>query len=76
VRSLDPVPSPRAVDHADIEDVIDKFVAASLRAIRAGVDMIHIHGAHGYLVGSFLSPFSNRRNDEYGGSLANRARFP
>lgn len=73
---LNPVPVPREMTRADIDWVIRLFCEAADRARRAGVDMIHIHGAHGYLVGSFLSPFSNRRTDEFGGSLANRARFP
>lgn len=73
---LDPVPVPREMTRADIGWVIRLFCEAADRARRAGVDMIYVHGAHGYLVGSFLSPFSNRRTDEFGGSLANRARFP
>lgn len=73
---LDPVPVPREMTRADIDWVIQLFCDAADRARRAGVDMIYVHGAHGYLVGSFLSPYSNRRTDEFGGSLANRARFP
>jgi len=60
---------------ADIDWAIASFCAAGRRLKDAGVDMAHVHGAHGYLVGSFLSPFSNRRTDGFGGSLANRARF-
>ncbi len=73
---LDPTPTPREMTRADIDRVIGLFCAAAARARSAGIDMIHLHGAHGYLVGSFVSPFSNRRTDEFGGSLENRARFP
>ena len=72
---IDPGSVPRAMTKEDIEIVIDAFVKAARRCLEAGVDMIHIHGAHGYLIGQFLSPHSNRRTDEYGGSLKNRARF-
>jgi 2,4-dienoyl-CoA reductase-like NADH-dependent reductase (Old Yellow Enzyme family) len=72
---LEPAPSPREMSRADIDRVIEQFCAAADRARRAGIDMVHVHGAHGYLVGSFLSPFSNRRTDEFGGTLPNRARF-
>lgn len=72
---LSPVPTPREMTHADIDRVIELFCAAARRARVAGIDMVHIHGAHGYLVGSFISPFSNTRTDEFGGSLENRARF-
>ncbi|MGF1617825.1 MAG: FAD-dependent oxidoreductase, partial [Acidimicrobiia bacterium] len=73
---LVPTPIPREMTYFDMEDVVARFVAAAERAVGAGIDMIHIHGAHGYLIGSFVSPYSNRRKDRYGGSLANRARFP
>ena len=72
---IDPGSVPRAMTREDIEIVIDAFVKAARRCLEAGVDMIHIHGAHGYLIGQFLSPHTNRRTDEYGGSLKNRARF-
>jgi len=72
---IDPGSVPRAMTQEDIEIVIDAFVKAARRCLEAGVDMIHIHGAHGYLIGQFLSPHTNRRTDEYGGSLQNRARF-
>ena len=67
---------PREMTGADIRRVIGDFAAAARRCMQAGVDMIHLHGAHGYLLGQFLSPQSNRRADGYGGSLRNRARFP
>ena len=59
-----------------MDRVRDGFVQAALRAVRAGVDAIELHGAHGYLLHSFLSPVSNKRNDEYGGSFEGRMRFP
>ena len=66
---------PREMTLADIERVIGDFGRAAERCLRAGVDMIHLHGAHGYLLGQFLSPRSNQRTDRYGGPLENRARF-
>ncbi len=72
---LEPVPTPREMTHEDIQEVIGKFADAARRIKEAGLDMIHLHGAHGYLLCSFLSPYSNKRTDEYGGSLENRSRF-
>ena len=70
-------PTPRAMTVDEIHRAIDAFVKAAGRAIAAGFDFIEIHGAHGYLVNSFLSPISNRRDDEWGGpSMDNRLRFP
>jgi 2,4-dienoyl-CoA reductase-like NADH-dependent reductase (Old Yellow Enzyme family) len=69
-------PAPREMTAADMERVRDGFVDAAKRAIRAGIDAIELHGAHGYLLHSFVSPISNRRTDGYGGSLATRMRFP
>jgi anthraniloyl-CoA monooxygenase len=69
-------PVPREMSRADMEQVRDEFVAATRRADEAGFDLIEVHMAHGYLLSSFLSPLTNRREDEYGGSLENRARFP
>lgn len=60
----------------DIREVIDAYVLAALRAQRAGFDMVEIHGATGYLPVQFLSPITNLRTDQYGGSLENRMRFP
>ena len=67
---------PRAMDRADMDAVRAAFVAATRRAEAAGFDMIELHAAHGYLLSAFVSPLTNRRGDEYGGSLANRLRFP
>lgn len=69
-------PVPREMTRADMEEVIAGFVDATRRCARLGIDLLEIHGAHGYLVSSFLSPIANRREDAYGGSLENRMRFP
>jgi 2,4-dienoyl-CoA reductase-like NADH-dependent reductase (Old Yellow Enzyme family) len=66
---------PTELDTAGIEKVVDDFVSAALRSKEAGFDVIEIHAAHGYLIHQFLSPLSNLRTDEYGGSLENRARL-
>jgi len=68
-------PLPTAMTHADIAEVIQHFQQATQRALKAGFQVIEIHAAHGYLFHEFLSPLSNQRDDEYGGSLANRMRF-
>ena len=68
--------TPRAMTQADIERVREAFATAARRAVRIGFDAIEMHMAHGYLIHSFISPLSNRRNDEYGGDLAGRMRFP
>jgi anthraniloyl-CoA monooxygenase len=60
----------------DMDEVRDDFVAATRRAAAAGVDWLELHCAHGYLLSSFLSPLTNQRNDEYGGSHEKRARYP
>jgi anthraniloyl-CoA monooxygenase len=67
---------PREMTPADMDEVREQFVWATRGAIEAGFDLLEIHCAHGYLLSSFLSPVTNRRSDEYGGSLEARARFP
>ncbi len=67
---------PREMTRADMEGVIADYVAATRRAQRAGFDMVELHAAHGYLLASFISPLTNLRTDDYGGSLENRMRFP
>lgn len=68
--------APKAMDRADMDRVRDDHVAAARRAAAVGVDWLELHCAHGYLLSSFLSPLTNQRSDEYGGSHENRARFP
>jgi anthraniloyl-CoA monooxygenase len=67
---------PREATRADLDAVVADFVASADRGVAAGFDLIELHAAHGYLLSSFLSPVSNRRSDEYGGTPANRLRFP
>lgn len=66
---------PDNVTVEEIADIVEAFKASALRALQAGADTVEIHGAHGYLVNQFLSPLTNHRQDEYGGSMENRARF-
>jgi 2,4-dienoyl-CoA reductase-like NADH-dependent reductase (Old Yellow Enzyme family) len=68
-------PTPRELDAQGIRETIDAFAAATERAIRAGFQVIELHAAHGYLLHEFLSPLTNQRTDEYGGSLENRMRL-
>ncbi len=69
-------PTPKEMTRADMDEVIAQFARSSKMALEAGFDMIELHAGHGYLLSSFLSPLSNRRTDRYGGSVADRARFP
>lgn len=69
-------PAPHALSAHDIEWLIEDFRAAAERAVRAGFDVVELHCAHGYLLHAFLSPLSNRRQDQYGGTLENRMRLP
>jgi len=68
--------APAELDRAGMDAVRDSFVESARRGARAGFDMLELHCAHGYLLASFLSPLTNRRQDEYGGSVGNRLRFP
>jgi 2,4-dienoyl-CoA reductase-like NADH-dependent reductase (Old Yellow Enzyme family)/NADPH-dependent 2,4-dienoyl-CoA reductase/sulfur reductase-like enzyme len=68
-------PQLRVLDKGDIEQVVEWFAAAAARAQQAGFDGVELHAAHGYLLAGFLSPYYNRREDEYGGPLENRARL-
>ncbi|MGJ3507867.1 bifunctional salicylyl-CoA 5-hydroxylase/oxidoreductase [Enemella sp. A6] len=70
------LPVPKAMTREDMEWVKAEFVAAAERAVEVGFDVLELNAAHGYLLSSFLSPVSNQRNDEYGGSLENRLRYP
>jgi len=82
IMSASPIPYmadgqvPREMDRTDMDKVIDDFAAAARRSDEAGFDMIEVHMAHGYLLSCFLTPLSNVRSDDYGGSPENRLRFP
>jgi anthraniloyl-CoA monooxygenase len=67
---------PREMSRADMDKTVADYIAATKRAERAGFDMVELHAAHGYLIASFISPITNKRTDDYGGSLGNRMRFP
>ena len=69
-------PPPREMTRADMDKVREDFVGAAVMAERAGFDWLELHYAHGYLMSAFITPLTNRRTDEYGGSLENRMRFP
>lgn len=68
--------TPIELNVSDIKQLVDAFVAAAKRSIECGFKVIELHGAHGYLMNSFLSPLSNHRSDEYGGDINGRMRFP
>ncbi|MFW6035637.1 MAG: NADH:flavin oxidoreductase [Halothermotrichaceae bacterium] len=67
---------PERLSVKQMEKIKKDFVQAAIRAKKAGFDMVEVHGAHGYLLNQFISPLTNQRNDNYGGSLENRSRFP
>ena len=69
-------PVPKEMDRADMDRIVAAFARSTRWAEEAGFDMVEVHMAHGYLLSSFISPLSNQRGDEYGGSLENRMRFP
>ena len=69
-------PTPREMTRNDIEQVVQQFAASTRLSLAAGFEVVEIHAAHGYLLHEFLSPLSNHREDEFGGSLANRMRMP
>ena len=73
--SDDPETGARGLSLGEVEQLIEDFVAAAVRAERAGFDGVEVHGAHGYILAQFLSPEINRREDRYGGSIENRARL-
>lgn len=75
LRFAENFPLPHALTQVEIQEIVACFQTAAQRALKAGFEIVEIHGAHGYLIHEFLSPHSNQRTDEYGGSLAGRMRF-
>jgi anthraniloyl-CoA monooxygenase len=76
IRYADTLGVPRPMDRCDMDRVRDEFVRAARLGIEAGFDMLELHCAHGYLLSSFITPLSNNRTDDYGGTLENRVRYP
>ncbi len=76
IRFAEGYPMPREMTQRDINDVVDQFASATRYSRDAGFDVVEVHAAHGYLLHEFLSPLSNHRKDEYGGSIENRMRLP
>ncbi|TCD61076.1 hypothetical protein EIP91_009060 [Steccherinum ochraceum] len=72
----DKLGTPRAMTTEDIKDSVEDWKKAAQRAVNAGFDVIELHGAHGFLLNAFISPTSNKRTDQYGGSFENRIRYP
>jgi len=68
--------TPRELATAEVEELVEKYAQAARRCREAGYDAVELHGAHGYLINQFLSPFSNKRTDKFGGNFNNRMRFP
>lgn len=68
--------TPKELTNEEVRELVEKFAQAIRRCKEAGYDAIELHGAHGYLINQFMSPFSNKRTDEYGGNFMNRLRFP
>lgn len=68
------IPRPASAD--ELEEISSAFASAARRAVQAGFDFVEVHGAHGFLLSEFLSPYTNRRSDPYGGNFENRCRFP
>lgn len=71
----DTFPTPHALTIPEIKEIVQAFKDGAIRALKAGFDTIQIHNAHGYLLQSFISPHTNKRTDEYGGSFENRIRL-
>ena len=67
---------PRELSYDEVQELVQKFIDAAFRAKQAGYDCVQVHGAHGYLIGQFMSPLSNKRLDRYGGDFNGRMRFP
>lgn len=65
----------RALENAEIKELVQQFITGAVRVQKAGCDGVELHAAHGYLINQFLSPYTNKRDDEYGGSFENRIRF-
>jgi len=76
IPGVTPYEDSRVLDHEKIESIVESFRQAAVRTEKAGFDAIELHGAHGYLIAQFMSPFTNCRTDQYGGSFENRMRFP
>jgi NADPH2 dehydrogenase len=68
--------TPKELRREEIDEIVDQFASAAVRAIKAGFDIVEIHGAHGFLLNQFTSPLANRRADEFGGSLTGRMKLP
>jgi N-ethylmaleimide reductase len=74
-KGFEPIPTPRALDIAEIPAIVEQYAQAARNALAAGFDGVEVHGANGYLIDQFLRDRTNRRTDRYGGSIENRSRF-